>query len=70
MQIIALLGGGLKNKPIGERLFISEKTVGHHLSSIFAKLELSDRLELLIYAYQHNLAKIPPPPRSGPTRAA
>ena len=70
LQIITLLGEGLKNKQIGERLFISEKTVGHHLSSIFAKLELTDRLELLIYAYQHNLAKIPTPPRSGPTRAA
>jgi two-component system nitrate/nitrite response regulator NarL len=70
LQIIRLIGEGLKNKQIGERLFISEKTVGHHLSSIFAKLELTDRLELLIYAYQHDLAKIPPPPRSGPTRAA
>src|SRR5262249_31502319 len=59
-QIIGLLGEGLKNKGIGERLFISEKTVGHHLSSIFAKVEVTDRLELLIYAYQHNLAKVPP----------
>ena len=60
LQVIAWLSEGLKNKQIAERLFISEKTVGHHLSSIFAKLEVADRLELLIYAYRHHLARILP----------
>jgi two-component system, NarL family, nitrate/nitrite response regulator NarL len=40
-------------------LFISETTVRHHLSSIFEKLGVSDRLELLVYAYRHKLAKTP-----------
>jgi DNA-binding NarL/FixJ family response regulator len=59
-QVIALIAEGLKNKQIAERLFISETTVTHHLSSIFSKLEVSDRLELVIYAFAHNLARLPP----------
>ena len=58
-EVIALVSEGLKNKLIGERLFISETTVTHHLSSIFSKLEVSDRLELIIYAFRHGLAKVP-----------
>lgn len=58
-EVIALIAEGLKNKQIGQRLFITETTVTHHLSSIFSKLEVSDRLELVIYAFRHNLAKTP-----------
>ena len=58
-EVIALVSEGLKNKLIGERLFISETTVTHHLSSIFSKLDVSDRLELIIYAFRHGLAKVP-----------
>jgi len=56
-EVIALIGEGLKNKQISARLFISEATVRHHLTSIFGKLEVSDRLELIIYAYRHGLTK-------------
>ncbi len=58
-EVIALIAEGLKNKQIGQRLFISETTVTHHLSSIFSKLDVSDRLELVIYAFSRNLAKMP-----------
>ena len=58
-NVVAVIGEGLKNKQIAERLFISETTVRHHLSSIFEKLGVSDRLELLVYAYRHKLAKPP-----------
>jgi DNA-binding NarL/FixJ family response regulator len=58
-EVVALVSEGLKNKLIGERLFISETTVTHHLSSVFSKLDVSDRLELIIYAFRHGLAKIP-----------
>jgi len=56
---ISLVGEGLKNKQVGERLFISETTVTHHLSSVFSKLDVSDRLGLIIYAFRHGLAKMP-----------
>jgi len=58
-QVIALVSEGLKNKQIAERLFISDTTVRHHLTSIFSKLDISDRLELVIYSYRHELAKPP-----------
>src|SRR5437867_9737156 len=59
LEVIGLIGEGRKNKQIGERLFISEATVRHHLTSIFDKLGVADRLELMIYAYQHGLATLP-----------
>lgn len=58
-QVIELVGEGLKNQQIADRLGLSEITVRHHLTSIFSKLDVSDRLELIIYAYQHNLAHLP-----------
>lgn len=57
--VVALIAEGLKNKQIAERLFISETTVTHHLSSIFSKLGVSDRLELVIYAFAHKVARMP-----------
>ena len=58
-EVIGLVAEGLKNKQIGERLFITQSTVTHHLGSIFSKLKVSDRTELLIYAFSQNLAKVP-----------
>lgn len=58
-EIIGLLAEGLRNKQIGERLFISEITVRHHLTSIFNKLAVSDRVELLIYAYRNSIVPAP-----------
>lgn len=58
LEIVRLVGEGNKNKQIAERLFISETTVRHHLASIFSKLDVSDRLEVLIYANRHSLAKL------------
>ena len=58
-EVIALIGEGLNNKRIAERLFISETTVRHHLTSIFNKLGVADRLELLVYAYRNKLAGPP-----------
>ena len=59
LEVIGLVAEGMRNKQIGERLFISEKTVRHYLTSIFDKLGVTDRLALMIYAFQHGLAKIP-----------
>lgn len=55
-ELIAMIGQGLKNQMIADRLCISEATVRHHLTSIYAKLSVGDRLELAIYAYRHGLA--------------
>ncbi len=58
-EVITMIGEGLKNKQIAERMFISEATVRHHLSSIYGKIGVEDRLNLVIYAYANGLAKIP-----------
>lgn len=59
-EVIALIAVGLRNKQIGDRLCVSEVTVRHHLTSIFRKLGVSDRLELAIYAHRQGLDKLPP----------
>jgi DNA-binding NarL/FixJ family response regulator len=58
-EVIVLAGQGLKNRQLAQRLSISETTVRHHLTSIFDKLGVGDRLELVIFAYRHGLAKPP-----------
>jgi DNA-binding NarL/FixJ family response regulator len=54
-DIVALVASGLANKAIAARLSISDNTVRHHLTSIFAKLEIADRLSLVVYSYKHKL---------------
>jgi two-component system nitrate/nitrite response regulator NarL len=56
-QVIYLIGQGQKNKQIAAQLCIGETTVRHHLTSIFNKLGVSDRLELLVYAHRCGLVK-------------
>lgn len=58
-EVIQLIGKGYKNKQIAEELSISEITVRHHLTSIYSKLNVSDRLELIIFAYRNHLAELP-----------
>jgi two-component system, NarL family, nitrate/nitrite response regulator NarL len=58
-EIIGLIGEGLRNKVIAERLVISEATVRNHLTSIFSKLGVEDRFELVVFAYQNHLAQVP-----------
>ncbi|SRR6266511_2346970 len=56
-EVIALVGEGLYNSQIAARLSISEATVSHHLTSIFKKLGLTNRFDLVVYAYRHGLAR-------------
>lgn len=58
-EVIQMIGKGLKNNQIAERLYISHATVHHHLTSIYSKLEVANRLELIIFAYQNRLADVP-----------
>lgn len=58
-QVVDLVCKGLKNKEIADKLFITETTIRHHLSSIFEKLKLTSRLELVIYSFKNNLVELP-----------
>lgn len=59
LDVLKLIGDGLKNKQIAESLAISEPTVRCHLSSIFGKMGVNDRLNLIIKAYQMGLLDLP-----------
>jgi two-component system nitrate/nitrite response regulator NarL len=56
-EVVTLVSEGLGNKGIAERLFISPTTVRHHLTSIFRKIEVSNRFELIILLHQQKLAR-------------
>lgn len=54
-DILALLAKGYDNQTIADELFISLKTVKTHVSNILAKLEVDDRTQAVVYAFQHHL---------------
>jgi two-component system nitrate/nitrite response regulator NarL len=59
-EVIGLVSVGLSNKAIASSLCISENTVRHHLTSVFGKLGVPDRLSLAVYAFHHQLANDQP----------
>jgi two-component system response regulator NreC len=58
-EILGLIGDGLTNRAIAERLVISPSTVQTHVGHIMEKLELSNRSELIRYAIRHGLIQAP-----------
>jgi len=54
-DVLALLVKGNSNKDIAETMFISEKTVKNHLTSIFRKLGVKDRAQAAVYALKTNM---------------
>ena len=54
-DILGLLAKGDENQRIADELFISLKTVKTHVSNILSKLEVSDRTQAVVYAFQHHL---------------
>lgn len=57
-EVLALVSDGLNNKDIANKLYISEKTVKNHVSNIFKKLELNDRVQATIFSYKNNIKTI------------
>jgi DNA-binding NarL/FixJ family response regulator len=56
-EILTLLASGLSNAELGAGLFLSEPTIKTHLSSIFRKLGVRDRVQAVIAAYDAGLVK-------------
>jgi two-component system nitrate/nitrite response regulator NarL len=55
LDIVAAIVEGLTNKEIAQKFSISEQTVKHHLSSVFDKVGVSNRLELALFSVAHRL---------------
>jgi two-component system response regulator DegU len=57
-EVLSLIADGESNRVIAGKLYISEKTVKNHITSIFRKLEVEDRTQAAIYAIKHHLVEI------------
>ena len=57
LEIVRLVASGYKNKEVGNTLKISERTVKTHLTNIFQKLGVRDRVGLVMHALRHGLTR-------------
>ena len=58
LEIVSTIVAGYTNGAIAQQLSISVKTVKHHLTNIYDKLGVSNRLELAFFGVDHNLAGV------------
>jgi len=61
-QVLSLLAQGRSNRDLAAELYVSEKTVKTHVSSILTKLRLTDRTQAALFAVRHGLADDDSPP--------
>ncbi|MCT6923660.1 response regulator transcription factor [Metasolibacillus sp.] len=57
MEVLLLMAKGKANQEIADELFIALKTVKTHVSNILSKLDVQDRTQAVVYAFQNGLAK-------------
>jgi DNA-binding NarL/FixJ family response regulator len=55
LEVLGLLARGMSNQDIGSTLFVSEGTTKTHVSNVLTKLGLRDRVQAVIYAYEHGV---------------
>lgn len=56
LETLRLMAQGMTNTEIADRLFVGESTVKTHVSNVFSKLNLRDRVQAVIFAYENGLA--------------
>lgn len=57
LEVLLLMAEGKTNQDIADTLFIALKTAKTHVSNILSKLEVSDRTQAVIYAFEHQLVR-------------
>jgi DNA-binding NarL/FixJ family response regulator len=70
LDVVRHLAIGLKNADIAQQLSISEETVKAHLSNVFGKLRVRDRVELALYAVRAGIVALHPPAKRASESAA
>lgn len=55
LEVVSAIMAGYSNKEIAQRLSLSEHTVKHHITNIFDKVGVSNRMELTLFAISHHL---------------
>jgi len=56
-EVLAMVGEGLANKAIARQLGISEKTVKAHLTSVFRRIEVTDRTQAALWAQRNGITR-------------
>jgi DNA-binding NarL/FixJ family response regulator len=64
LAVLALVAEGLTNRQIAVKLYLGEGTVRNYVSSVLAKIGVSNRAEAAAYAVKHNIHELVPPSRS------
>ena len=63
-EVLELVGEGLSNQEIADRMGLAEKTIKHHMTNILGKLQVRSRVEAALLAYREGVGGLPPDDRT------
>jgi DNA-binding NarL/FixJ family response regulator len=56
-EVVRLVAQGLSSAEVAARLYLSEAAVKSHVARVLAKLGLRDRVQIVVYAYEHGIVR-------------